>query len=174
MLKFRNFTALVALGSLAALPACSMFGGGDSHASRASSNSSYASNAPNYSTGPSSSMAQSASQPMSPDMTRQVQEQLQQQGTYRGPVDGVWGPQTQSAVRNYQQAHGLSTTGKLDMDTLASLNLAPSSNQSSNGQPQRFANGPDNSTNATQPYNPPPNQPAAAQPYNPPPTQPAR
>ena len=38
-------------------------------------------------------------------------------------VDGVMGPDTQTALRNYQQQHGLQPTGELDAQTRTSLNL---------------------------------------------------
>jgi peptidoglycan hydrolase-like protein with peptidoglycan-binding domain len=56
-------------------------------------------------------------------MVRQVQTTLHQQGTYAGNIDGIWGPETQGAVRSYQQSHGLMVNGQLDSPTLASLNL---------------------------------------------------
>ena len=73
-------------------------------------------------------------------MTQQVQERLQQQGIYRGRVDGVWGPGTESAVRSYQQQHNLNATGKLDVDTLSSLELGTNPNYGSAQQPgdQRY------------------------------------
>jgi len=38
-------------------------------------------------------------------------------------VDGVMGPDTQAALRDYQQQHGLQPTGMLDAQTRTSLNL---------------------------------------------------
>jgi peptidoglycan hydrolase-like protein with peptidoglycan-binding domain len=61
-------------------------------------------------------------QPLSSDTVRQVQTSLQRQGMYKGNIDGVWGPETQSALMAYQQAHGMAATGKLDAATMASLN----------------------------------------------------
>lgn len=54
---------------------------------------------------------------------RQAQLILQQQGTYAGGIDGVPGPATTDALRLYQQAHGLPTTGALDDATRRSLNI---------------------------------------------------
>src|ERR1700733_15633203 len=100
MSKAHFAAALLALGSLAALPPCTQ--------------------SSNY---PQTSYVAPASQELSPGMVRQVQTALQQQNLYNGPIDGVWGPQTISAVQSYQQSHSLSATGKLDNQTLASLNL---------------------------------------------------
>ncbi len=52
-----------------------------------------------------------------------VQEQLAQQGYYRGEIDGVFGAQTRRAVVRYQSDHGLRVTGNLNADTLQALGL---------------------------------------------------
>jgi peptidoglycan hydrolase-like protein with peptidoglycan-binding domain len=147
MIKARNIATMLALCSVAALPACSMFGGGDNRqASRTSYPSqSYASAQPGY--------AMPQAPELTPDMTQQVQERLQQQGMYRGRIDGVWGPGTEAAMRSYQQQHNLNPTGKLDADTVAALNLGTSQNSSNAQQGQRYGSN----------YNPPPanNNPSA-------------
>jgi hypothetical protein len=53
-----------------------------------------------------------------------VQAALQQQGYYRGEVDGLLGPLTREAVANYQRDHGLYTTSTIDRPTLESLGMA--------------------------------------------------
>jgi len=116
MLKFRNVAALLALASVAALPACAMYGDGY------------------YGNQPSNPYA-SRSPALSQDMVRQVQMRLQQAGTYNGGIDGLWGPQTEAAVRGYQQQHNLNVTGQLDGDTLASLNLGGTNQTLGNAQP---------------------------------------
>jgi peptidoglycan hydrolase-like protein with peptidoglycan-binding domain len=147
MLKARNVATLLALTSLAVFPACSMFGG-DNSRTQASRNprQGYASTQQNY---PS---------PQSPELTqgmiRQVQDRLQQEGLYRGRVDGIWGPATESAVHSYQQQHNLNTTGKLDVDTLAALNLGTNPNYgSTQPQPPRQQHG--SSSNPPPTTNPP-------------------
>jgi putative peptidoglycan binding protein len=52
-----------------------------------------------------------------------VQGSLQEQGYYRGEVDGLMGPLTREALANYQRDHGLVSTAALDQPTLASLGL---------------------------------------------------
>jgi hypothetical protein len=52
-----------------------------------------------------------------------VQGALQQQGYYRGAVDGALGPRTRAALANYQRDHGLEITSAVDEPTLASLGL---------------------------------------------------
>lgn len=39
-----------------------------------------------------------------------------------GPADGVMGPQTETAIRNFQRDKGLNATGELNDDTIAALN----------------------------------------------------
>jgi hypothetical protein len=52
-----------------------------------------------------------------------VQVALQQQGYYRGEVDGLLGPLTRAAVADYQRDHGLYMTSTIDRPTLASLGM---------------------------------------------------
>src|SRR5213082_4331052 len=52
-----------------------------------------------------------------------VQEQLAQQGYYRGEIDGIFGAGTRRAVLRYQSDHGLRVTGNLNADTLQALGL---------------------------------------------------
>jgi len=149
MTMTRNVPALLALCGIAALPACSMFGGGNQN-----SRASY----PTYAAAPAYAAPQQSA--VSPDMIRQVQGNLQQQGLYHGSVDGVWGPGTESAVRSYQQQHNLNSTGQLDASTLASMNIATNQNYG-NSQP------PPNDQRYGSNYNPPPNNNPPN--YNPPP-----
>jgi peptidoglycan hydrolase-like protein with peptidoglycan-binding domain len=116
MIKFRNVAVMLALSSVAVLPACSVFGGG--------TNSSQSSSA-------------SASRPpaLSQDMVQQVQTRLQQAGNYNGSIDGLWGPATEAGVRSYQQQHNLNATGQLDGDTLTSLNLGGTNQTLGTAQP---------------------------------------
>ncbi len=52
-----------------------------------------------------------------------AQQQLAQEGYYRGEIDGVVGPQTEQAIAQYQSRHGLQVTGSLSPDTIAALGL---------------------------------------------------
>jgi hypothetical protein len=52
-----------------------------------------------------------------------VQASLQDQGYYRGEVDGLMGPLTRSALADFQRDHGLISTAALDEPTLSSLGL---------------------------------------------------
>jgi peptidoglycan hydrolase-like protein with peptidoglycan-binding domain len=61
---------------------------------------------------------------VAPDMVKQVQMKLHDGGYYKqGPVDGVWGPGTEVAVRAFQKDHNLGSTGQLDVPTLQALNV---------------------------------------------------
>src|SRR5262249_16840700 len=62
---------------------------------------------------------------MPPDQViANVQASLQQQGYYRGEVDGLIGPLTRGAIADYQRDHGLYTTSTIDQPTLQSLGIA--------------------------------------------------
>jgi peptidoglycan hydrolase-like protein with peptidoglycan-binding domain len=55
------------------------------------------------------------------EQVRQVQEKLNAIGYHAGSVDGVLGPQTESALRRFQRAQNLDATGHIDSKTLAAL-----------------------------------------------------
>jgi peptidoglycan hydrolase-like protein with peptidoglycan-binding domain len=59
---------------------------------------------------------------MSQADVRQMQQKLQQDGLYRGKIDGLVGPGTQQALRTYQGRNSLPVTGTPDPQTMASLN----------------------------------------------------
>ncbi|NEP18344.1 MAG: peptidoglycan-binding protein [Leptolyngbya sp. SIO4C1] len=50
-------------------------------------------------------------------MVKRVQEQLQQRGYYDGPIDGVYGDDTQTAVQSFQTDAGFEGTGRVDRST---------------------------------------------------------
>ena len=57
------------------------------------------------------------------DVTAQVQSSLAQQGYYYGPIDGILGSGTRSAIERYQIDHGLAVTAAIDEQTLYTLGL---------------------------------------------------
>ena len=57
------------------------------------------------------------------DVTVDVQRALAQQGYYYGPIDGILGPGTRSAIQRYQINHGLAVTAAIDEQTLYTLGL---------------------------------------------------
>lgn len=64
------------------------------------------------------------SQALPPDrVIADVQAVLQQQGYYKGEVDGLLGPLTREALTEYQTDNGLYATATIDEPTLQSLDL---------------------------------------------------
>ncbi len=55
---------------------------------------------------------------------KQVQQALQQQGIYQGPIDGVAGPETYAAVGAFQQKQGGRVSGHLDQQTAQALGVS--------------------------------------------------
>ena len=55
------------------------------------------------------------------DAVRAAQQMLEKSGLDVGPIDGILGPRTRAALRNFQQQQQLTQTGKLDADTLRAL-----------------------------------------------------
>ena len=54
---------------------------------------------------------------------KSAQEALKAKGYDAGASDGVLGPRTRAAIRNFQKAEGLRTTGRLDADTRSKLGV---------------------------------------------------
>jgi peptidoglycan hydrolase-like protein with peptidoglycan-binding domain len=67
-----------------------------------------------------------------PDAQRNVvasaQRALTQRGIYRHEINGVYGPDLEFSLRAYQARVGLAVTGRLDLGTLAALELLPGAN----------------------------------------------
>ena len=62
---------------------------------------------------------------LGPDrVTIEVQSQLQRDGYYAGPIDGVLGPMTRQAIANFQADHGLAVTASVDEPTLDTLGIS--------------------------------------------------
>ena len=80
-----------------------------------------------------STTAQDAVAP-SRSQIEQAQQQLHAEGLYNGQIDGVTGSETQQAVRQYQQKHGLRQTATLDQDTLRSLTGSSTNSGAGYGQ----------------------------------------
>src|SRR5205085_12285836 len=59
------------------------------------------------------------------DIVAKAQVILLRQGYYRDEIDGLYGPAMNFALRNYQARFGLQPSGRLDVETLASLSLLP-------------------------------------------------
>jgi len=52
-----------------------------------------------------------------------MQKALISRNLYQGPADGVWGPKTESAVRNFQTQSGIESTGTLNEPTARALGI---------------------------------------------------
>jgi peptidoglycan hydrolase-like protein with peptidoglycan-binding domain len=57
----------------------------------------------------------------SPDQVTDAQRALRQQGLYKGPVDGKIGPETRTAISQFQKQNGLKQTAQLDEQTIGDL-----------------------------------------------------
>jgi hypothetical protein len=53
-----------------------------------------------------------------------VQQQLQRDGYYTGPIDGVLGRGTRQAIASFQADHGLAITSAIDEPTLSTMGLS--------------------------------------------------
>lgn len=55
------------------------------------------------------------------ERVREVQVKLQKQGYYDGEIDGIPGPKTRAALREYQRENNLAVTGRLNAESARSL-----------------------------------------------------
>jgi peptidoglycan hydrolase-like protein with peptidoglycan-binding domain len=69
------------------------------------------------------------------DIVAKAQVILMREGYYREGIDGLYGPAMNFALRNYQARLGIQPSGRLDVETLASLSLLPEQRMSG---PRRF------------------------------------
>ena len=67
------------------------------------------------------------------DDVRRVQEILAEGGYYTGPIDGVFGPDSEAAVRAYQEAHGLTVDGVVGPETWGNMHGDPQYPNNSTG-----------------------------------------
>src|SRR4029453_211056 len=68
--------------------------------------------------------ARPPTRPADPEV-RATQDYLARLGYYRGPIDGISGPKTRTAVANYQTDSGLLPDGKVSRDLIARLEAMP-------------------------------------------------
>jgi peptidoglycan hydrolase-like protein with peptidoglycan-binding domain len=54
---------------------------------------------------------------------KQAQEKLKSENLYKGRVDGILGPETQHALKQFQQQNNLQQTGQLDDQTEQKLGI---------------------------------------------------
>jgi peptidoglycan hydrolase-like protein with peptidoglycan-binding domain len=77
---------------------------------------------------------QAANQPISPRQlghsgVRQVQQALDKDGFRAGRTDGIYGPETQAALKDFQKSKNIQSNGRLDRQTLSDLGVKMASNQ---------------------------------------------
>lgn len=65
------------------------------------------------------------------DEVRQIQTKLKAWGYYTGSVDGIFGTQTQTAVKAFQRSNGLTADGIVGTKTLRALGLSTGSSSGS-------------------------------------------
>ena len=65
------------------------------------------------------------------DEVVQIQTKLKRWGYYNGNIDGIYGSQTQEAVRYFQRKNGLTVDGIAGPKTLAAMGITSSSSNSS-------------------------------------------
>lgn len=72
---------------------------------------------------------------MTKDNIQLLQERLKAEGVYAGPVDGTLNPQTEAALRQYQEKKGIPVSGAADEATLRELQIriGPSGTASGTG-----------------------------------------
>lgn len=58
------------------------------------------------------------------ERVKAAQQALKDKGHDPGSVDGVMGPKTRQALKDFQKAQGIKETGRLDAETLAKLGVA--------------------------------------------------
>jgi peptidoglycan hydrolase-like protein with peptidoglycan-binding domain len=58
---------------------------------------------------------------------KKLQENLRDKGYYHADVDGVLGPQTRAAIRQYQESENLPASGHLDAQTAGKLGVGQES-----------------------------------------------
>lgn len=73
-----------------------------------------------------------------PEETQQLLAAL---GFYRGPIDGILGPQTEVAIKAAQKAYGLKADGKPDTELLNKLREAAANRAATGGSAAQYATG---------------------------------
>jgi peptidoglycan hydrolase-like protein with peptidoglycan-binding domain len=75
------------------------------------------------------------------EQVKAVQQALKDKGHDPGEIDGVMGPKTQAALRDYQQKEGLKATGRLDSATASKLGVQAKADTSSSTSPAASPSG---------------------------------
>jgi peptidoglycan hydrolase-like protein with peptidoglycan-binding domain len=70
-----------------------------------------------------------------PNRYREIQQALADRGYFKSEPDGVWGPESVEALRQFQQDQKLKPSGKLDPLSLISLGLGPKREEGAPAEP---------------------------------------
>ena len=71
----------------------------------------------------SDTMAKPRGMAMSGGKVKAVQQALKDKGHDPGAIDGVMGPKTRSALKDFQKKEGIKDTGRLDQATMSKLGV---------------------------------------------------
>ncbi|MBV9522323.1 MAG: peptidoglycan-binding protein [Alphaproteobacteria bacterium] len=86
------------------------------------------------STAQSSSSANSeTTAPMTRETVMKIQTELRRDGDYKGRIDGIFGPRSRIALRNWQSKQNLPATGELDQQTMQRLTSTAPPNGGASG-----------------------------------------
>ncbi|HXG05342.1 MAG TPA: peptidoglycan-binding domain-containing protein [Candidatus Binatia bacterium] len=69
------------------------------------------------------------------EQVRAAQQALKDKGLYDAEVDGIMGPKTREAIREFQKKENLKETGRLDAETLARLGVERTGAADTSGSP---------------------------------------
>lgn len=139
MRRFRYFTIASAVAAAFAIPvALAQQGGANDSSNRiqqrdATGNPAGSPTQPPRSMSSDRAMDRSSggrSQQHGASTVRDVQQALQSKGFDVGTIDGVMGPRTQAALRQFQQQQGMTSSGRLDQQTLSALNVSAAGDRS--------------------------------------------
>lgn len=68
-----------------------------------------------------------------PNRYREIQQALADRGYFKSEPDGVWGPESVEALKQFQQDQNLRPSGRLDPKSLVTLGLGPKRDESAAG-----------------------------------------
>jgi peptidoglycan hydrolase-like protein with peptidoglycan-binding domain len=82
------------------------------------------------------------------EQVKAVQQALKDAGHDPGAIDGMMGPKTQQALKEYQEKEGLKATGRLDSETASKLGV----NAGATGSPAASPSGSSSSGATSAPW----------------------
>lgn len=62
---------------------------------------------------------------LSKDQVKEVQQALKDKGQQISKTDGTWGPESDDALKQFQQSEGIEVTGSVNEQTLSALGIDP-------------------------------------------------